>query len=119
MKKTFALILAAMMLLGAVKGMADEVGSIENEITIGKIDAADLDLTTREISQQINELNAIQDSLAQVEDSGGLIRDIGQTVTTAEMELKGIDRSMDLDKAHQLKRELSEVIATVKAHLPK
>lgn len=40
MKKKLALVLAAMMLLGAVKGMADDGDAIDYEIQMGKINAA-------------------------------------------------------------------------------
>lgn len=121
MKKTIVLLIAAMMLLGAVKGMAatEQTDSITSEFSDGKLDAAEFDSRSHDIDAQIEELGKIQDSLFDVQDSGGLIRDIGHTVFVAKEQLENIRRSSDLVKVRQLNSELKEMLQGVKAHLPR
>lgn len=106
MKKKIMLAMAIIMLLGSVKAMA--VTGDESHIT-----------TKTSLQVQINELWTLQDQLHDVEDSGHLLSDLGQTYDLAVIQARALDTQFDRAKAEQLDKDLSEVIMTAKAQIAK
>ncbi|MGE5086763.1 MAG: hypothetical protein ACM3MG_10715 [Bacillota bacterium] len=105
MKKKLMLTMAIVMLLGSVKAMAT---TSEPRI-----------ITTTSLQVQINELWTLQDQLQDIEDSGHLLSDLGQTYDLAVIQAHALDKHFDRKKAEQLDRELSEVITAAKVQIAK
>lgn len=106
MKKKIMLAMAIIMLLGSVKAMA--ATGDESHLT-----------TKTSLQVQINELWTLQDQLHDIEDSGHLLTDLGQTYDLAVIQARALDGQFDKAKAEQLDRDLSEVITTAKAQIAK
>ena len=70
------------------------------------------------IQNHINELNSLQESLADVEDTNGLMSAIGQTIDQAEISLKDLRKNLNLKQSRQVTRELSALISEFKATSP-
>ncbi len=70
------------------------------------------------IQKQIEEMNSMQEALADVEDTNGLISAIGQTVTQAELSLKHIRKTSNLKESQRLTTELASLISEFKATDP-
>ncbi len=70
------------------------------------------------IQKQIDELNSMQDALADVEDTDGLMSAIGQTVTQAGLSLQHIRKTSDLKESQQVTLDLAAQISEFKAMDP-
>ncbi len=70
------------------------------------------------IQKQIAELNAMQDAMANEEDTHGLMSAIGQTVEQAETSLKHIRKSSDLQESRETIQSLSSMKSDFKAMDP-
>ena len=106
MKKKIMLAMAIIMLLGSVKALAT-TGEEPHWIT------------KTSLQVQINELWTLQDQLHDIEDSGHLLTDLGQTYDLAVIQARALDGHFDRTKAEQLDKDLSEVITAAKAQIAK
>lgn len=78
----------------------------------------ELDQNITLIQKQMTELEVMQEFLADVEDTNGLMSAIGQTIDQAEMSLKNIKKNSDLNESRELKKSLSSLISQFKAMDP-
>ncbi len=70
------------------------------------------------IQLQIKEMNSMQDMLANVEDTNGLLSAIGQTITQAELSLANIRKNSSVVESRLLTNELTAMISEFKATDP-
>lgn len=114
MKKKALLAIAVIMALGSVRAMAQmsEMDAIDQEIAMGKLDATELSVETSDVRRSIQELSKMQDDLAEVEDTNGLMGALAQTITSAEQVLKS--SGDDVEKMKMLKKELRERVQEMK-----
>lgn len=114
MKKKALLAIAVIMALGSVRAMAQmsEVDAIDRENVMNKLDASALSVESTDIRSSIEELYRMQDELAGVEDTNGLMGALAQTITSAERVVKS--SGDDLGKLKMLKNELHERVQEMK-----
>ncbi len=113
MKKKAMLAMAIIMLLGSVKALASqsaEVDPAEIMNTPGKLYDSEVNVNLAKVQEQIEEMNSMQDRLAEIENSGGLMRDLGQTKEVAEQDSKKVSQTFDLEQSRQLVKNLDALL---------
>ncbi len=126
MKRRFLLGLAMTMSLSAFHAKAEDLTmgkidaaqldmmemSMQDDITAGKLSAAELDMDRSAIIVMIKELNKMQMELSDSSDSRGLMSALGQTISMAESIVE--ESGNDLQRMGQLKVELREQLRKFK-----
>lgn len=81
---------------------------MQDDITAGKLSAAELDMDRSSVIVMIKELNRMQMELSDSSDTRGLMSAIGQTISVAESIVE--ESGNDLQRMGQLKVELRDQI---------
>lgn len=79
---------------------------------------SELEQNTLIIQSQITEMNAMQEALADVEDTHGLMSALGQTISQATLSLQHIQKTSDLKESRETVQELSVLITDFKGMDP-
>ena len=92
-------------------GFADTESDIEHEITMGKIQAAEIQLEIQDIENKIEVLLNLQEQIQ----TGPYISAIGQMTTVADLVIE--NESDDLNKLKDLNKDLEKFTVEVKNYM--